>query len=834
VPSVELTAEETAWLRSHPVITLGSDDSWSPYIIKNEDGSISGYDRDVLELGNATTGANFQLIAGSWKQMLEKAVSREIDGLSTSAVHKSREAHFNFSDIYITTRRLLVVSTTNPENINSADDLAGKKIGYQEKNLFDKKLVARFTDSTIVPLKSLEDVLQHLITGKIDATVGSHALIYLAERQGLPYIRIADYIPDSRLDLVFSIRKDWPHAVSILNKGLKAVAKEKTDLRKKWFYTTGMDQKQQTPLPLSEGEKAWLAARSHLSVLSLENFQPFSFRKNNIPMGYSIETMKHIGRMLGKEIRFIKKPWNEQLEMLKRGELDIIPHLAVTEERKAFADYTDFIHLTFLIGFAVPKDQTVRTMADFEGRTIAVVRGYYLHRHLEKHFPDISLLPVNSTEEAVNAVARGQAFAVVDNVPTLNFFIREKWLTNLKVASVNDFGLPLETRMPMGVTKGHTLLKSILEKANAALPPDEMAALKRTWMLPEQMRTISLSPEETTYLREKQTLNLCIDPDWLPLEATVDGQYTGMSADYIRILEKAVGLPIRVYPTATWQESLDMGKTGKCDLFSMIMETPDRRAYLNFSPPYFKTPIVIATPLQHPRVSSLRDMAGRRLGIVKGYAYGELLRRKYPDIPLVNVASVEDGLKQVEQGTLSGFIGSHAAIGYHIQQTYFGQIKISGKLNKVLELSIGTRKDEPLLRDIFNKAIATLTPVDHRRILNQWVVIAAGETGDNDLTPGEKNFIKQHPVIRFRIRPDRPPFELAYNGKAAGLAVDYLSAIAEIAGFTPEFVVNDMPVRAAYDTVAGDRAEFDTLAFSVKSKERAKRFTFGDAFLSYP
>ncbi|MCG8617218.1 MAG: diguanylate cyclase, partial [Desulfobacterales bacterium] len=160
--------------------------------------------------------------------------------------------------------------------------------------------------------------------------------------------------------------------------------------------------------------------------------------------------------------------------------------------------------------------------------------------------------------------------------------------------------------------------------------------------------------------------------------------------------------------------------------------------------------------------------------------------------------------------------------------------KISGKLNKVLELSIGTRKDEPQLRDIFNKAIATLTPADHRRILNQWVVIGAGETGGNDLTPGEKNFIKQHPVIRFRIRPDRPPFELVRNGKAAGLAVDYLSAIAEIAGFTPEFIVNDMPVRAAYDTVAGDRAEFDTLAFSVKSKERAKRFTFGDAFLSYP
>ena len=425
-PKVALTAAEKTWLRSHPVITLGSDANWSPYIIKDPDGTIRGYDRDVLDLVNARTGANFRLVAGQWKQMLDMAARREIDGLSTSAVHKSREAQFRFSNVYITTHRLLVVSTTNPGQIHSVNDLAGKKIGYQEQNLFDRKLVSRYPAATAIPLNSLEEILQHLITGRIDATIGSHALIYLASQNGLPYVRIADHFPDGRLDLVFSVRKDYPLAVSILNKGLAAITPEKSALRNKWFFSDVTPKARNRALDLSPEERAWLAAKPYITVMSLESFQPFNFRKNHTPMGYSVDAIKHMGRLLNKEIRFIKKPWNAQLEMLKQGELDIIPHLAVTEERKKFVDYTRFNHLTFMIGFAVHKDQAIQAMADFKGRTIAVVNGYYLHRHLETHFPEIGLLPVKSTEEAVNAVARGNAFAVVDNIPTLNYFIQEK------------------------------------------------------------------------------------------------------------------------------------------------------------------------------------------------------------------------------------------------------------------------------------------------------------------------------------------------------------------------------------------------------------------------
>jgi ABC-type amino acid transport substrate-binding protein len=73
------------------------------YTLTNKkDGFTTGYDKDVLELINKITDTNFQLVTGTWKEMLEKAINKEIDGLSTSVVYKEREKYFNFSDTYYT------------------------------------------------------------------------------------------------------------------------------------------------------------------------------------------------------------------------------------------------------------------------------------------------------------------------------------------------------------------------------------------------------------------------------------------------------------------------------------------------------------------------------------------------------------------------------------------------------------------------------------------------------------------------------------------------------------------------------------------------------------
>ena len=180
--SVELSNEEKNWITQHPIITLGVDAYRAPFIIENN-GFISGYDKDILTLINKKTGANFQLTPGNWKDMVEKAIKKEIDGLSTSVVHKERENYFNFSDTYASTQKYLITLDSNKKDIFTMDDLTDKKIAYQEAHLFDEKLLTQYKNSILVPYSSIEEQLEDLVNGKIDFVLGHHDIFFIAEKK---------------------------------------------------------------------------------------------------------------------------------------------------------------------------------------------------------------------------------------------------------------------------------------------------------------------------------------------------------------------------------------------------------------------------------------------------------------------------------------------------------------------------------------------------------------------------------------------------------------------------------------------------------------------------
>ena len=150
-----------------------------------------------------STFSNFQLNTTKWEEILIKAQNKEMDGLSTSAVHEERAKDFIFSDTYVSTQKYLITLNDNPKNINSVDDLVGKKIAYHESNLFDQKLVLQYENSIIVPLKTIEDMLQSLISGKIDVILGNHEISSMAMKNKLPYLKIIDKV-ENRIHLQMS------------------------------------------------------------------------------------------------------------------------------------------------------------------------------------------------------------------------------------------------------------------------------------------------------------------------------------------------------------------------------------------------------------------------------------------------------------------------------------------------------------------------------------------------------------------------------------------------------------------------------------------------------
>lgn len=253
-------------------------------------------------------------------------------------------------------------------------------------------------------------------------------------------------------------------------------------------------------------------------------------------------------------------------------------------------------------------------------------------------------------------------------------------------------------------------------------------------VLQTRKKSIKYSEEERNYLKSKKTIKACIDPNWMPFEKfDKNGNHIGMTAEYFNIFKNTIGLPIEVVKTNTWTESIHVAKTRGCDIYSLAMETPERKEYMNFTSPYLSIPLVLATKIDVPFIENIKYLNKEKVGVVKGYAFNELIRKKYPNIEIVDVRDIDEGLERVVKGELFGFIGTLASVGYAFQKNFIGELKITGKFDERWELGVGTRNDEPLLQSIFEKAIKSLSPQKHQDILNRYIAIKYEKGTNYDL-----------------------------------------------------------------------------------------------------
>ncbi|GAB6192176.1 transporter substrate-binding domain-containing protein [Desulfocastanea catecholica] len=144
---------------------------------------------------------------------------------------------------------------------------------------------------------------------------------------------------------------------------------------------------------------------------------------------------------------------------------------------------------------------------------------------------------------------------------------------------------------------------------NASTPPTSSEFLQ------------TLSESERSWLREHPVISLAHDPDWPPVEFTNErGEISGMSGDYLNLVEQRLGVTFKRLSNLTWQETYSRQKRWEIDMATCVAVTPERTEFWAFTKPYMSIPIVIATQLDVPYIADMNELFGKKVAVVKGYA----------------------------------------------------------------------------------------------------------------------------------------------------------------------------------------------------------------------
>ncbi|MFD2111561.1 diguanylate cyclase [Thiorhodococcus fuscus] len=478
---VVLTAAEQRFLRTHPTIRLGSDAEWEPYVMAAPDGRVRGYDADILDRVNALTGANFQLVLGRWSEMLEAAKARRIDGLSTSVVHDERRGFLDFSNPYISLRKMLLVANGNPAGIHSVRDLVGKTLVVQRGVLADEKRAREVKGVELMFVDSVEDCLHAVGAGKADATLGNGATLLLANQLGMPYLEM---VPDTgrSLDLVFSVRSDWPEAVSILDKGLAGIPEhERRSIQRRWFFAgQGGTEAGGAYVPLTLEERRYLRAKGSLSLCVDPQWMPYeSLDAAGEYRGIIADIHEAIATRLGVDLTVVPtRTWAESLRAAQEHLCDLVSAAVATPERSSFLSFTQpFLDVPLVL--ATRQEQPfIDSILDVSGETFAVIRHHALQDIFRRRYPDVRLIEVDNPLAGLEAVRKGDAFGFIDTSVSIGYAIRKNQLIDVKIAGKLDERYPLT----IGVRGDNPLLLSIYEKALTSLSEEEIDQALSRWV----------------------------------------------------------------------------------------------------------------------------------------------------------------------------------------------------------------------------------------------------------------------------------------------------------------------------------------------------------------
>lgn len=113
-------------------------------------------------------------------------------------------------------------------------------------------------------------------------------------------------------------------------------------------------------------------------------FEPLIFHKDGEPAGLFADLLKNIAEKEQWELKFVYGSWNECLQRMKSGEIDLITSAAFTAERGEYMDYCT--ENAFIVWGQVycNKRNNIQNILDLENKTIAIMKNDFSGNYFVK------------------------------------------------------------------------------------------------------------------------------------------------------------------------------------------------------------------------------------------------------------------------------------------------------------------------------------------------------------------------------------------------------------------------------------------------------------------
>jgi PAS domain S-box-containing protein len=595
----------------------------------------------------------------------------------------------------------------------------------------------------------------------------------------------------------------------------------------------------------SQIEQAWTAPETAglnevLIVACDRNYPPFTqLGTDGKAYGMFIDLWRLWSEKTGHRIKFLMTDWPNTLTAIEDGKADFHSGLFHTAERSLWMHFSKQIYEVESSLFYLPEHNEINSSEALSGQKVGAIRTSYQADYLGKHYPEIKVIEFDSYAGLIEAAERGLVRSFMDEVQRVKY----RMLHRHRRGQFAALSAPrIRNQIHAGALLKNADLIATINAGLSMITNGEWQELEARWIIDPADRIylsgskkIELDPKEIAWLAAHSNIRIGSDPAYAPYSFVNDnGQFSGVSADFVQIINERLGINMRMVPGLTWEEVLDGARQGTIDVITTARKTPGGEEYLNFTQTYIPTPQVIITRNDNPGIKSRYDIEGEKIALVRGYASHEQVANEFPSIETFWYAKPLYALRAVSTGRADAYIGPQGTSSYLINKHAMTNLKVAAIYDDSPDgQRFAVRRDWPEFTAILDKALDTISAGDRFKIMSKWITLGLDMAQKKSLlTENEKEWLTEKRDIRLGVNPTWPPFEFFDATKAyAGIASDYVKIL------NNRLNIDMAPVpELSWPQVLkmAQAGKIDVLPCAVKTLERSKYLLFTRPYLNFP
>ena len=169
-------ADLLAQIKDSGVITIAMEGTWAPWTYHDETDKLVGYDVEVGQKIAEKLGVTPQFIEGEWDGLLAGLEAGRYDIMINGVdVTPEREQKYAFSTPYAYNRTAVIVRADD-DRISTMEDLNGLQTANTISSTYAE--VAEKYGATVTGVDDLNQTMELLLSGRIDATLNAEVTFY--------------------------------------------------------------------------------------------------------------------------------------------------------------------------------------------------------------------------------------------------------------------------------------------------------------------------------------------------------------------------------------------------------------------------------------------------------------------------------------------------------------------------------------------------------------------------------------------------------------------------------------------------------------------------------